>query len=67
METGTVFKVDVETTKQSVTMRTMLEDLAKNDEENNAQLLDQVLTQSIQWCAHKDNATPLEDNENKEK
>ncbi|KAL1252400.1 hypothetical protein QQF64_017093 [Cirrhinus molitorella] len=70
---GEMFEVDVEIAKQSVTIKTMLEDLGMDDEGDddpvplpnvNAAILKKV----IQWCTHhKDDPPPPEDDENKEK
>uniref|UniRef100_A0A7N8XL26 S-phase kinase-associated protein 1 n=1 Tax=Mastacembelus armatus TaxID=205130 RepID=A0A7N8XL26_9TELE len=70
---GEIFEVDVEIAKQSVTIKTMLEDLGMDDEGDddpvplpnvNAAILKKV----IQWCTHhKDDPPPPEDDENKEK
>uniref|UniRef100_A0A8C0P866 S-phase kinase-associated protein 1 n=1 Tax=Canis lupus familiaris TaxID=9615 RepID=A0A8C0P866_CANLF len=70
---GEIFEVDVEIAKQSVTIKTMLEDLGMDDEGDddpvplpnvNAAILKKV----IQWCTrHKDDPPSPEDNENKEK
>ncbi|KAG5284447.1 hypothetical protein AALO_G00026830 [Alosa alosa] len=70
---GELFEVDVEIAKQSVTIKTMLEDLGMDDEGDddpvplpnvNAAILKKV----IQWCTHhKDDPPPPEDDENKEK
>uniref|UniRef100_A0ABI7Z0L2 S-phase kinase-associated protein 1 n=1 Tax=Felis catus TaxID=9685 RepID=A0ABI7Z0L2_FELCA len=70
---GELFEVDVEIAKQSVTIKTMLEDLGMDDERDddpvplpnvNAAILKKV----IQWCTHhKDDPPPPEDDENKEK
>ncbi|XP_059534891.1 S-phase kinase-associated protein 1-like [Myotis daubentonii] len=70
---GEIFEVDVEISKQSVTIKTMLEDLGMDDGGDddpvalpnvNAVILKKV----IQWCAHhKDDPPPPEDDENKEK
>ncbi|CAO2593524.1 S-phase kinase-associated protein 1 [Lemmus lemmus] len=70
---GEIFEVDVEIAKQSVTIKTMLEDLGMDDEGDddpvplpnvNATILKKV----IQWCTHhKDDPPPPEDDENKEK
>eukprot|EP00069_Balaena_mysticetus_P009981 bmy_06513T0 len=70
---GEIFEVDVEIAKQSVTIKTMLEDLGMDDEGDvdpvplpnvNAAILKKV----IEWCTHhKDDPPPPEDDENKEK
>ena len=70
---GEIFEVDVEIAKQSVTIKTMLEDLRMDDEGDddpvpspnvNATIWKKV----IQWCTHhKDDPPPPEDDENKEK
>ncbi|XP_062039044.1 S-phase kinase-associated protein 1-like [Lepus europaeus] len=70
---GEIFEVDVEIAEQSVTIKTMLEDLGMDDEADddlvplpnvNAAILKKV----IQWCTHhKDDPPPPEDDENKEK
>eukprot|EP00058_Branchiostoma_floridae_P016448 XP_002601936.1 hypothetical protein BRAFLDRAFT_124598 [Branchiostoma floridae] len=70
---GEIFEVDVEIAKQSVTIKTMLEDLGMDEEGDeepiplpnvNAAILKKV----IQWCTHhKDDPPPPEDDENKEK
>nr|XP_044986534.1 S-phase kinase-associated protein 1-like [Jaculus jaculus] len=70
---GEIFEADVEIAKQSVTIKTMLEDLGMDDEGDddpvplpnvNAAILKKV----IQWCTHhKDDPPPPEDDENKEK
>uniref|UniRef100_A0A0E9X2H4 SKP1 component POZ domain-containing protein n=1 Tax=Anguilla anguilla TaxID=7936 RepID=A0A0E9X2H4_ANGAN len=61
---GEIFEVDVEIAKQSVTIKTMLEDLGMDDEGDddpvplpnvNAAILKKV----IQWCTHhKDDPLP---------
>ncbi|XP_059517193.1 S-phase kinase-associated protein 1-like [Myotis daubentonii] len=70
---GEIFEVDVEIAKQSVTIKTMLEDLGMDDEGDddpvplpnvNAAISKKV----IQCCTHhKDDLPPPEDDENKEK
>ncbi|XP_033622773.1 S-phase kinase-associated protein 1-like [Fukomys damarensis] len=70
---GVIFEVHVETAKQSVTIKAMLEDWGMDDEGDddpvplpnvNAAILKKV----IQWCTHyKDDPSPPEDDENKEK
>ncbi|XP_033125092.1 S-phase kinase-associated protein 1 [Anneissia japonica] len=69
---GEVFEVEVEIAKQSVTIKTMLEDLGMDEEEEDAIPLPNVnsaiLKKVIQWCTfHKDDPPPPEDEENKEK
>ncbi|XP_070184834.1 S-phase kinase-associated protein 1-like [Littorina saxatilis] len=69
---GEMFEVDVEIAKQSVTIKTMLEDLGMDDDEEEAVPLPNVnaaiLKKVIQWCTyHKDDPPPPEDDENKEK
>merc|ERR1711963_615899 len=69
---GEVFPVDVEIARQSVTIRTMLEDLGMEEEEDEAVPLPNVnaaiLKKVIQWATyHKDDPPPPEDDENKEK
>ncbi|XP_049550191.1 S-phase kinase-associated protein 1-like [Orcinus orca] len=69
---GEIFEVDVEIAKQSVTIKTMLEDLGMDDEGDvdpvplpnvNAAILKKV----IQGCTHhKDDLPPPEDGEDKE-
>ncbi|XP_024112709.1 S-phase kinase-associated protein 1-like [Pongo pygmaeus] len=68
-----IFEVDVEIVKQSVTIKTMLEDLGMNDKGDhdpvplpnvNAAILKKV----IQWCTHhEDDPPPPKVDENKEK
>ncbi|XP_057411339.1 S-phase kinase-associated protein 1-like [Balaenoptera acutorostrata] len=70
---GEIFEVDVETAKQSVTIKTMLEYLGVGDEGDvdpvplpnvNAAILKEV----VQGCTHpKDDPRPPEDDENKGK
>eukprot|EP00069_Balaena_mysticetus_P012161 bmy_01367T0 len=69
---GEIFEVDVEIVKQSVTIKTMLEDLGMDDEGDDPVPLPNVnaaiLKKVIQWCTHhKDDPPPPEDDENKEK
>ena len=68
---GEIFEVDVETVKQSVTIKTMLEDLGMDDEGDDPVPLPNVnaaiLKKVIQWCTHhKVDPCPPEDDENKE-
>jgi len=69
---GEVFRVDIEIAKQSVTIKTMLEDLGMDEDEEEPVPLPNVnaaiLKKVIQWCTyHKDDPPPPEDDENKEK
>jgi S-phase kinase-associated protein 1 len=69
---GEVFEVDVEIAKQSVTIKTMLEDLGMDEDEDEPVPLPNVnaaiLKKVIQWCSfHRDDPPPPEDDENKEK
>merc|ERR1712025_630076 len=69
---GEIFEVDVEIAKQSVTIKTMLEDLGMDEDEEEAVPLPDVnaaiLKKVIHWCTyHKDEPPPPEDDENKEK
>ncbi|CAF1030438.1 unnamed protein product [Adineta steineri] len=67
---GDTFDVEVDIAKQSVTIKTMLEDLGMEEEEviplpnvNSA-----ILKKVIQWATHhKDDPPPPEDEENREK
>merc|ERR1712136_511724 len=66
------FEVDVEIAKQSVTIKTMLEDLGVEEDDDEGVPLPNVnaaiLRKVIQWCTqHKDDPPPPEDDENKEK
>lgn len=69
---GEIFEVDVEIAKQSVTIKTMLEDLGMDEDDDDAIPLPNVnaaiLKKVIQWCTHhKDDPPPPEDEENREK
>merc|ERR1712213_176302 len=69
---GETFPVDVDIARQSVTIRTMLEDLGMEEEEDEVVPLPNVnaaiLKKVIQWSTyHKDDPPPPEDDENKEK
>nr|XP_054353010.1 S-phase kinase-associated protein 1-like [Pongo pygmaeus] len=69
---GEIFEVDVEIAKQSVTIKTMLEDLGMDDEGDDPVPLPNVnaavVKKVIQWYTHhKDDPPPPEDDENKEK
>ena len=69
---GEVFPVDVEIAKQSVTIKTMLEDLGGMEDGDEVVPLPNVnaaiLKKVIQWSTyHKDDPPPPEDDENKEK
>lgn len=69
---GEIFEVDVEIAKASVTIKTMLEDLGMDDDEEEVVPLPNVnaaiLKKVIQWATyHKDDPPAPEDDENKEK
>merc|ERR1712121_190071 len=69
---GEMFEVDVEIAKQSVTIKTMLEDLGMDEEEGESVPLPNVnaaiLKKVIQWCTyHKDDPPLPDDDDNKEK
>ena len=69
---GEVFSVDVEIAKQSVTIKTMLEDLGMDEDDEEVVPLPNVnaaiLKKVIQWATyHKDDPPLPEDDENKEK
>ena len=69
---GEIFEVDVEIEKQSVTIKTMLEDLGMDDGDDDPVPLPNVnaaiLKKVIQCCTHhKHDPPPPEDDENKEK
>jgi len=69
---GEIFEVDVEIAKLSVTIKTMLEDLGMDEEDDEAIPLPNVnaaiLKKVIQWCTyHKDDPPPPEDDDNREK
>uniref|UniRef100_A0A131XNI6 Putative s-phase kinase-associated protein 1 n=1 Tax=Hyalomma excavatum TaxID=257692 RepID=A0A131XNI6_9ACAR len=69
---GEVFPVDVDIAKASVTIKTMLEDLGMDEDEDEIVPLPNVnaaiLKKVIQWADyHKDDPPPPEDDENKEK
>ncbi|CAB4061859.1 SKP1 [Lepeophtheirus salmonis] len=69
---GEIFTVDTEIAKQSVTIKTMLEDLGMEDEEEEVVPLPNVnaaiLRKTIQWATyHKDDPPIQEDDENKRK
>lgn len=69
---GEIFDIDVEIAKQSVMIKTMLEDLGMDEGEEEPVPLPNVnaaiLRKVIQWCTyHKDDPPPPEDDENKEK
>ena len=53
---GEVFEVDVEIAKQSVTIKTMLEDLGTDDDDDDPVPLPNVnaaiLKKVIQWCTY---------------
>uniref|UniRef100_A0A0B7ALP7 S-phase kinase-associated protein 1 n=1 Tax=Arion vulgaris TaxID=1028688 RepID=A0A0B7ALP7_9EUPU len=67
-----IFVVDVEIAKQSVTIKTMLEDLGMDEDEDEPVPLSNVnaaiLKKVIQWCTfHRDDPPPPEDDDNKER
>uniref|UniRef100_A0A8D2JTF9 S-phase kinase-associated protein 1 n=1 Tax=Sciurus vulgaris TaxID=55149 RepID=A0A8D2JTF9_SCIVU len=69
---GEIFEVDVESVKQLVTIKTMLEDLGMDDGDDDPVPLPNVnvaiLKKVIQWCTHhKEDPPSPEDDENKEK
>ncbi|ELK31877.1 S-phase kinase-associated protein 1 [Myotis davidii] len=70
---GEIFEADVEIAKQSVTIKTMLEDLGMDAEGDDGPVpLPNVnaatLKKGFQCCTHhKDDPPPPEDSENKEK
>jgi len=69
---GEIFDVDVDIAKQSVIIKTMLEDLGMDESEDDPVPLPNVnaaiLKKVIQWCTyHKDDPPAPEDDENKEK
>ncbi|KAE8743288.1 hypothetical protein FOCC_FOCC011117 [Frankliniella occidentalis] len=69
---GELCEVDVDVAKCSVTIKTMLEDLGVNEDEEELVPLPNVnsviLKKVIQWATHhKDDPAPPEDDENKEK
>ncbi|XP_059164817.1 S-phase kinase-associated protein 1-like [Physella acuta] len=65
-------KINVDIVKQSVTVKTFLEDLGMDEDEDEPVPLPNVnaaiLKKVIQWCTfHRDDPPPPEDDENKEK
>ncbi|XP_033644487.1 S-phase kinase-associated protein 1-like [Asterias rubens] len=69
---GEIFELDVEIAKQSVTIKTMLEDLGVDEDDDEPIPLPNVnsaiLRKVIKWCTyHKDDPPPPEDDENREK
>merc|ERR1712102_25566 len=69
---GEVFPVDVDIARQSVTIRTMLEDLGMEEDCDEAVPLPNVnaaiLKKVIEWAEHHKNDPPMaEEDENKEK
>ncbi|XP_057585145.1 S-phase kinase-associated protein 1-like [Hippopotamus amphibius kiboko] len=69
---GEIFEVDAEIAKQSVTIKTMLEDLGMDDEGDDDPVplpnVDAAILKTVtQWgTPHKDASPPPEDDENKE-
>lgn len=69
---GEIFEVDVEIAKASVTIKTMLEDLGMDEDDEEVVPLPNVtstiLRKVIQWASyHKDDPPPQEEDETKEK
>lgn len=69
---GEIFEVDVEIAKASNTIKTMLEDLGMDEDDDEAVPLPNVnaaiLKKVIKWATqHKDDPPPPEDDENREK
>ncbi|VTJ85388.1 Hypothetical predicted protein [Marmota monax] len=70
---GKIFEVDVEIAKQSVTIKTVLENLEMDDEGDNdpvplPNVNAAIFKKIIQWCTHhKDKPPPPENDENKNK
>lgn len=69
---GEVFVVDVEIAKASVTIKTMLEDLGMDEEDEEVVPLPNVnsaiLKKVIQWATtHRDDPPPAEDDDGKDK
>ncbi|GAB1861253.1 S-phase kinase-associated protein 1 [Camponotus japonicus] len=68
---GEIFKVDIEIIKCSITIKTMLEDLGMDEDEEEVVPLPNVnsaiLNKIIQWATyHKDDLPPPEDDEDEE-
>ncbi|CAH3160246.1 unnamed protein product [Porites evermanni] len=69
---GEIYEVDVEVAKASVTIKTMLEDLGMDEDDDEPVPLPNVnaaiLAKVIKWAQkHKDDPPPPDDDENKEK
>jgi len=69
---GEIFDVDVEIAKASVTIKTMLEDLGMDDDDDEVVPLQNVnsaiLKRVIQWATHhKDDPQPQDEDDNKDK
>jgi len=69
---GEIFEVDVEIAKASVTIKTMLEDLGRDEEDEEVVPLPNVnstiLKKVIQWATyHKDDPPPPEEDDGKDK
>ncbi|VDP15501.1 unnamed protein product [Soboliphyme baturini] len=69
-----LFEVEINVIRLSNTIKTMLEDLGVEDEENESEHIPlpnvnaAILKKVIQWCTyHKDDSPPLEDDDTKEK
>jgi len=69
---GEVFDIDVEIAKQSITIKTMLDDLGMDEGEEEIVPLPNVnaaiMRKVVQWCTyHKDDPPAPDDDDNKEK
>jgi len=69
---GEVFDIDVEIAKQSITIKTMLDDLGMEEGEDEIVPLPNVnaaiLRKVVQWCTyHRDDPPMAEEDDNKEK
>ena len=69
---GEIIEVDIEIAKQSVTLKTMLEDLGMSDEGDDdpvplPNVNVAILGKVVQWCTHHKDDPPPEDDENKER
>ena len=69
---GEIIEVDIEIAKQSVTLKTVLEDLGMSDEGDDdpvplPNVNVAILGKVVQWCTHHKDDPPPEDDENKER